>query len=128
MFVRLLLLFLLVPIAEIAVLVEVGKHIGTGPTIGIILATGLIGAWLAKGEGLLILLSIQRSVMEGRVPTDELVEGFLVLLGGVLLLAPGLITDTLGFLCLIPKTREIIRRVIYRKFQQIAGSYGIHSS
>jgi UPF0716 protein FxsA len=127
-FVRLLLLFLLIPIVEIAVLVEVGKHIGTGPTVGIILVTGLIGAWLAKGEGLLILFSIQRSVMEGRVPTDELVEGFLVLLGGVLLLTPGLVTDMLGFLCLIPTTRGVIKRLVYRKFQQIAGSHGIHFS
>lgn len=110
MFIRLLILFTIVPVVELYVLLQVGGLIGAGPTIALILLTGIAGAYLARTQGFDLLRRIQGEMAQGRLPTGELLDGALVLVGGVLLLTPGFCTDLLGFSLLVPVTRAFIKR------------------
>ncbi|MGD8438900.1 MAG: FxsA family protein [Holophagae bacterium] len=112
MFLRLLLLFTLVPLVELALLIQLGRVIGLAATIAIVLLTGVIGATLARWQGLVTLRRVQTEMAEGRVPTDALVDGLLILVAGAMLFTPGLITDTIGCLLLIPPTRTAVRRAL----------------
>lgn len=107
---RLFLLFLAVPLAELYVLIRVGRVVGAGWTIFLVILTAMVGAALAKAEGLRTLAAIQASVEGGRPPTNELIEGAMILVAGLTLLTPGFITDALGLLILFPVTRRPIRR------------------
>ncbi|GBE11199.1 phage T7 F exclusion suppressor FxsA [bacterium BMS3Bbin12] len=109
-------LFLLLPIAEIYVLIRVGGLIGAIPTIALVVFTAVLGAMLMRSQGFATLRRVQASLTRGEVPTVELLEGLVVLVGGALLLMPGFITDTLGFLALIPPTRRVaVRWFLARK-------------
>ncbi len=108
MFLRLLLLLTLVPALELVLLIEIGSRIGTLNTLLLIVATGVLGAALARAEGLSVLAQIRAQTQAGRVPAMALLEGASVLGGGLLLLTPGFVTDTLGFLMLIPPSRRAI--------------------
>jgi UPF0716 protein FxsA len=109
MFVRLLFLFIFVPLIEMALLVALGDMIGFWATIVIVLSTGFIGAGLARWQGLKIIHRIKNELAAGRIPGDDLIGGLLVLLAGAVLLTPGVITDLMGFLLLIPWTRRPIQ-------------------
>ena len=109
MFIKLLILFTLVPILEIYVLLEVGALIGTMATVALIFLTGIAGAYLARVQGFALITSIQNELNQGRIPRGELVDGAMVLVGGVLLLTPGFCTDLLGFSLLIPLTRVFFK-------------------
>lgn len=128
MFVKLLIIFIFVPLLEIYILLEAGRTIGLGPTIGLIMATGLAGAWLARSQGLEILNKIQEEMARGQMPANTLIDGALVLVGGLLLLTPGFFTDTLGFSFLVPMTRDIWRKVLSLWLQKHLrqGSVTIH--
>lgn len=102
MFKILLLLFIFLPLAEIYVLIQVGSVIGALPTIGLILFTAALGTVLIRLQGLRTIAEIRQALDRGEVPADSLVRGLLLLLAGICLLTPGFVTDTLGFLCLIP--------------------------
>lgn len=102
----LLLLFTVVPLVEFYLLMTVGSLIGFWPTVGIVLATGMLGAALAKREGVRVLSRWQTDMQEGRVPADGVLDGVLILVGGVLLVTPGVLTDALGLSLLIPWTRR----------------------
>lgn len=115
----LILLFTLVPVIELALLIKVGQFIGLGNTIFIVIFTGVFGAYLAKTQGLITLIKIQDDINHGRVPTDRLFDGVMILCGGILLLTPGLITDIIGFIGLIPFTRNIIKIWIRRKVEDM---------
>lgn len=117
MFVRLLLLFTVVPIVELGLLVQLGRFIGLAPTIAIVLVTGIVGASLARWQGLATLRRVQADMADGRVPTGPLVDGLLILVAGAVLLTPGLLTDVLGFLLLIPPTRAAVRRRLAEMFR-----------
>ena len=106
MFTLLLFLFITVPLVEVWVLLTVGGLLGAWPTVAIIFTTGVVGAAMARYEGTRALQRVQKALSEGRLPGAEIVSGLLVLVGGVLLLTPGLLTDAVGFSCLIPLTRE----------------------
>lgn len=110
---RLLLLFVLVPAIELALLLELGRHIGTLATLGLIAATGLLGAFLARRQGLGVLRKIRLEAEEGRIPAGPIADGVMILLAAALLVTPGILTDAVGFLCLIPSTRRAIRRRIW---------------
>lgn len=110
MFTRLLLLFVCIPLLEIYTLFQVGHLIGLLPTLAIILLTGISGAYLAQAQGLELLRNMDRELKAGRMPTETMLEGLLVLVGGVLLLTPGFWTDFLGFLFLLPQTRMFAKR------------------
>jgi UPF0716 protein FxsA len=117
-FARLFLLFTIIPILELALLVQLGRVIGLAPTLAVVLLTGITGAALARWQGLATLRRVQSEMAQGRVPTSPLVDGLLILVAGAFLLTPGLITDTLGFLLLIPPTRAAVRRAIVEAFRR----------
>jgi UPF0716 protein FxsA len=109
MFIKLLILFIIVPVMELYILIEAGRIIGIGPTISLILLTGIAGAWLARSQGIEILRRIQDETERGQMPAVTLVDGALILVGGLLLLTPGFFTDALGFSFLVPFTRDFWR-------------------
>lgn len=102
----LFLLFVLVPIVEIALFVKVGGAIGLLPTLAIVVATAALGTLMLRRQGLATFARAQERLRAGRLPAGELVEGALLLVGGVLLLTPGFLTDAMGFFCLVPPTRR----------------------
>ncbi len=110
----LVLLFIVVPIAELYVIIQVGQLIGIGPTLLILLLDSVLGAWLLKREGRGAWVRFNRALAERRLPGTEVADGFLIVLGGALLVAPGFITDVVGVLLLVPPTRAVARRVLRR--------------
>jgi UPF0716 protein FxsA len=108
----LFLAFIVVPIAELYVLVRVGQQIGVLPTIAILLVDSLVGAWLLKREGRKAWAAFRRALDDKRVPAKEVADGALVLFGGALLLTPGFLSDVLGLLCVLPPTRAALRGVL----------------
>lgn len=116
---RLLLIFILVPLVELALLVRLGMFIGFWPTIALVLVTGVVGAALARHEGLRVWLDIQRDLAEGRMPVSHLLDGLMILIGGVLLLTPGVLTDLMGILLLAPPTRRLFKRWLRRKLERM---------
>ena len=122
MFVRLAMLFILVPLVELYLLIQVGSIVGVEVTIGIVVVTGLVGAWLARFQGLKVLHEIRASLSVGEMPADALIDGLLILVAGAVLLTPGLLTDALGFGLLIPRGRRIVRSLVRRRLpSQISG-------
>lgn len=112
MFIKLLTIFIVVPVMELYILIETGRLIGVGATVGLIVLTGFAGAWLARSQGLEILQKIQHDTANGQMPAQTLIDGALVLVGGLLLLTPGFFTDALGFSFLIPLTRDLWRKAL----------------
>ncbi|MCF6408749.1 FxsA family protein [Pseudalkalibacillus salsuginis] len=121
MFRILLLLLIIIPAMEIGILIWSGNTIGVPFTILLIIMTGIIGAWLAKKEGIQALRLVQIQLQNAQIPSDVLLDGICILVGGTLLLTPGFITDTVGFLLLIPYTRTFVkiwmRRFIKKKIE-----------
>ena len=119
---KLILLFVITPLVELAILVYLGTLVGVLYTILIVVITGLIGALLVRSQGLATLSRIRSDIEHGILPADEIFKGVLILIGGLLLLTPGLVTDLAGFAMLIPQTRNVVakrlRRFIQRKIQQ----------
>jgi UPF0716 protein FxsA len=105
---RLALLFILVPLLELVLLVQMGRVVGLWPTLGLVLATGVAGAVLARLEGLRVLFQFQQEIASGRIPGQSLLDGLSVLIGGALLLTPGILTDLLGFSLLLSGPRRWI--------------------
>ena len=113
-FTKLLILFVIVPVTELYILIEVGKRIGSLTTIGIIIFTGILGAYLVKNQGFMILRKIQNDLNEGIMPGDSLIQGAIILAGGILLLTPGFVTDIIGFIFLIPVSRNIVKKYLLK--------------
>lgn len=109
MFIKLLILFTLVPIIELYVLIEASHQIGIGATIAMIFLTGIAGAYLARTQGFNIVTRIQSELNQGHLPAEELMDGAVILAGGLLLLTPGFCTDLTGFILLTPVTRQFIK-------------------
>ena len=112
MFLRLLILFTLVPLLELYLLIRVGDLIGVWPTVALVVLTGAFGAFLTRFEGLRVLRKVQSEFQEGRVPTAGLLDGLLIVVAGAVLLTPGLITDALGFFLLLPPGRRVVRNAV----------------
>jgi len=110
----LVLLFIVVPIAELYVIIQVGELIGVWPTLLLLLFDALLGSWLLKHQGRNAWRRFNQALAERRIPAKEVADGFLVILGGALLIAPGFITDFFGVLFLIPPTRAVARRILHR--------------
>ena len=106
-----ILLFILFPILEIVILIKVGAHIGVFNTVLLILGTGVAGAFLARFQGFLILQKISDSLNRGIVPSQEILDGGLILAGAFCLLDPGIIGDVLGLILLVPWTRILVRKL-----------------
>ncbi len=109
MFLKLLVLFILVPIAELFLFLRIGVRIGLPATLAIILLTAVIGAALTKSQGARALASFRQAMAQGKLPHREALDGLLILLAGAVLLTPGFLTDTVGFLLLFPPLRAGIR-------------------
>ncbi len=119
-------LFIVVPIIELVVIIQVGQAIGALNTIALLILVGVVGAWLAKREGIAVYKRFRRQVESGVVPGKEIADGFMILLAGALLVTPGFVTDVLGLLLLLPPVRAAIRasalhrvtrRVHYRRIR-----------
>lgn len=113
----LLLLFLVVPIVELAVIIQVGQLLGVVPTLGILIVLSVLGAWLMKREGLGVVRRAQQQARSGRVPGREVADGFLIVLGGALMLTPGFVTDAVGLALLLPPVRALVRPVLLAQLQ-----------
>ena len=124
MFRVLFLLFILIPIIEISVLMQVGAWFGLWPTIAIVIITAWLGAKYVKQQGLATLQSVQNKMAQGQMPSDEIVEGLLLLVAGVVLVTPGFVTDIVGLLILFPP----IRKSIVKKVQQHIVVNGVAAS
>lgn len=109
-----LILFIVLPIAELWVIIEVGQAIGVLPTLALLVLDGFVGAALARSQGRTVWQRFNRALSEGRVPARETLDGAMIILGGALLLAPGFITDVIGFALLLPPTRALLRGFVAR--------------
>ncbi len=118
MFFRLLLLFTTIPLIELALLVEIGQHLGAPATVALVLFTGVLGAGLAKSQGVKTLARLQAELQQGRMPTDALLDGLMIFVAGAVLLTPGLLTDVFGFLLLVPAGRGVVRRAVAKRLRQ----------
>ncbi|HEV7685440.1 MAG TPA: FxsA family protein [Acidimicrobiia bacterium] len=112
----LVILFIGVPFAELYVLIQVGHAIGVLNTLGLLLLVSIVGAWLAKREGIGVIRRMQAALNAGRVPGSELVDGFLILLAAALMLTPGFLTDIVAIFLLLPPVRAVVRRTLRRSF------------
>jgi UPF0716 protein FxsA len=110
MLVRLLLLFTAVPLVELALLFWIAQHTGPLFTLGLVIGTGVVGAGLARQQGLRCWLDVQRQMARGELPADSLLDGLMILVAGALLITPGVLTDLMGFALLVPPIRRLIRR------------------
>jgi len=108
-------LFILVPIAELAVIIQVGQAIGVWWTIAILIADSVLGSLLMRSQGRAVWRRFNEALQAGRVPAREVADGVLVIFGGALLLTPGFLSDIFGLLFLLPPTRAVIRRVFLRQ-------------
>jgi UPF0716 protein FxsA len=113
--VPLLILFIVVPIVEIYFLIKVGGIIGVIPTILIVIGTAVLGTALLRQQGLATMQRYQQSLASGKLPAQEMIEGLALVFGGALLLTPGFVTDAIGFLCLIPVTRQAVIRWLLKR-------------
>ena len=123
----LLFLFLVVPVAELYVIIQVGSAIGVLDTIGLLILISVVGAWLVRREGLGVLSRVQTQLAAGQLPTKELVDGLLILVAGALMLTPGFLTDAVGVLLLLPPTRAVVRTVLIHRFRdrvQVSTPFG----
>jgi len=112
----LVLLFVVVPLAELYVLIQVGQAIGTLPTIGLLLLDSILGSLLLRFQGRAAWRRFNEALRDRRPPAREVLDGALVIFGGALLLTPGFLTDVLGVLLLLPPTRAVVRRVLFGWF------------
>ncbi|WP_102797574.1 FxsA family protein [Bowmanella denitrificans] len=111
----LFLLFVLMPIVEIALLIEVGEQIGGWPTIGLVILTAAIGAALVRQQGVATLMQARRKMDNGQLPGQEMLEGLMLAVSGVLLLTPGFVTDALGLFLVLPFSRPVIARWLMKR-------------
>jgi UPF0716 protein FxsA len=111
----LVLLFIVVPIVELYVIIQVGGAIGVLPTIALLIADSVLGSLLMRHQGRSAWRRFNAALTEGRIPHREVLEGALVIFGGALLLTPGFVTDILGIILLIPPTRALVRQIVARR-------------
>ncbi len=115
---RLLLLFIVLPAVELALLIEIGRRIGTLETLGLIVVTGAVGAVMARSQGLRVLSRVREEISAGAMPASSLLDGVLILVAAALLVTPGVLTDAFGFLCLVPGFRTLVKREAVRRIER----------
>jgi UPF0716 protein FxsA len=119
---RLLLLFAVIPVAELLILIKIGSHIGALNTLALVVLTAVLGLMLVRLEGLRTLRQIQLSLSQGEIPAEELIDGILIFVSGILLLTPGVLTDVFALILLIPYTRMHFKRWLRRRFDRMMAS------
>lgn len=115
----LVILFIVVPIAELYVLIQIGQAIGVLPTIALLILDSVLGAMLMRSQGRAAWMRFNQALAEGRVPGREVLDAALVIFGGALLLTPGFLSDLLGLILLLPPTRALVRRVLVARFGRL---------
>ena len=118
MFLKLFLLFTLIPILELYLLIEIGTVIGAINTILLVIVTGLTGAYLARMQGLQTMYRVRSKLQEGAMPAEDLIDAVIIFCAGIVLITPGLITDLAGLLLLFPYTRIRFKTWLRKKFDQ----------
>ena len=118
MFTRLLAAFILVPLIELMLLIQLAKYTSLATTIMLVIVTGILGSWLARREGVMTWFRFQTALAEGRAPSQEIQDGLMIVFAAALLLTPGLLTDALGFTLLLPQGRELVRRTLLKRYMQ----------
>jgi UPF0716 protein FxsA len=126
MLLRLFLLFTLIPLGELALLFWISQHTGWAFTLGLVIVTGVVGAWLARQEGLRCLLEVQRQLDEGKLPAEPLLDGLMILVAGALLITPGVLTDLVGFALLVPPIRRLVRHYLAARFKAHIAVHPMH--
>lgn len=124
--IRLFLLFTLVPALELFLLLQIGAWLGPLPAFGLVLGTGIAGAWLARRQGVAVLLRLVRDAQQGVPPAEALAEGALVVVGGLLLVTPGVITDVVGLVLLVPAVRRWLAPRVLRRLVASGRIHGTH--
>ncbi|MEO8495828.1 MAG: FxsA family protein [Planctomycetota bacterium] len=125
MFFYLLLLFMVVPFVELAILLKLAEMTSWWHTLLLVIVTGVVGSWLARSQGIRTYRKIRESLAAGQMPTDSLIDAAMIFVAGALLLTPGILTDLLGFSLLFPPTRLLYRRWLVKRFK---GSFTIKST
>jgi len=123
---RLLAAFIIIPLVELIILMKLSERVGWMETLAIVVLTGIVGATLAKAQGLLVVRHIQLDLAEGRLPAPRLMDGVMILVAGALLITPGLLTDAAGFLLLVPGMRAAVRMWLKRRFEDHLHRGGFH--
>jgi UPF0716 protein FxsA len=124
----LVLLFLVVPLAELYVIIQVGQAFGALNTIALLIIVSATGAWLVKREGMSVWRRFQRQIESGAVPGKEIADGVMILFAGALLLSPGFLTDVVAIALLLPPVRAVVRGVLMRQAARRAGLFRIGGS
>lgn len=118
MVLRLILLFTIIPLVELYLLIQIGKYVGALPAVMMVFITGIAGGLLVKIQGMRIYRNIRRDLQNGTVPTESLLDGLFILIAGALLITPGLITDIVGLLIMIPVFRKWLRKQLTKRLHQ----------
>ena len=118
MFKLFLILFITIPLVEIAILIKLGGIIGAGYTIALVIGTAFLGVSLLRIQGISTLAKVQANISRGQLPATELIEGLILLISGALLLTPGFFTDTIGFLMLVPTLRQRLAETFFVNFMK----------
>lgn len=118
MFKLFLVLFITIPLIEIAILIKIGSIIGAGYTIALVIGTAFLGVSLLRIQGISTLAKVQANISRGQLPATELIEGLILLISGALLLTPGFFTDTIGFLMLVPTLRQRLAETFFVNFMK----------
>ena len=126
MFFKLFLLFTLIPVIELSLLIEIGSYIGILNTVIIVILTALVGAYMVRMEGMGVMYRIQKNMQEGQFPAEEMISGAMILVAGALLLTPGFFTDVIGFLMVVPVTRNYISAMIKKYIEKKMSNDEIH--
>ena len=122
---RFFLLFTLVPLLELYILIKIGSYIGAFQTVALVVFTALFGIVIARIEGLRKLQQIKQSLSQGIVPAEEMVDGVLIFVAGILLIIPGVLTDLFALILLIPYTRTLFKRWLRRRFDRMVATGNI---
>jgi UPF0716 protein FxsA len=127
---RLFLLFTIVPLVELYLLIAIGRVLGPIPTIGLVLITGALGAWFARLEGARVIRRWQEAVARHEMPKEGVIDGFLIFVGGLMLITPGILTDIAGLCMVVPPTRRVIARFVRAWFERqvAAGRVQVYAS
>lgn len=119
MLLRLFLCFTLIPVIELYLLIKLGTVIGGFNTVLLVILTGFAGAWLARMEGMNTMFKVRQSLNQGLMPAEELIDALIILIAGLVLITPGLLTDVAGLMLLWPVTRNRFKRFLRKKFDEM---------
>ena len=118
MLLKLFLAFTLIPFSELYLLIKIGYYLGAFNTILVVIVTGLLGAYLAKLQGIKTMMRVRESMNRGELPAEEMLDALLIFVAGIVLLTPGFITDLAGLVILVPNTRSLFKQWLRKKFDQ----------